>query len=75
MMMWGQQPSAAPGLEDSLCAIAIVGHSCALYPRLPGRDGGTTLPSHDAAQTSAPCGRDTEGRWGGPAGILSLIHI
>lgn len=72
MMMWGQQPSAAPGLEDSLCSIVIVGHSCALYPRLPGRDGGTTLPSHDAAQTSAPCGRDAEGRWGGPAGIRPL---
>nr|XP_047936329.1 hexokinase-3 [Anser cygnoides] len=63
MVMWGQQPSpAAPGLEDSLCAIAVVGRSCALYPRLPGRDGGGTLPSHDAAQTSAPCGRDAEGR-------------
>uniref|UniRef100_A0A8B9CGE2 hexokinase n=1 Tax=Anser brachyrhynchus TaxID=132585 RepID=A0A8B9CGE2_9AVES len=63
MVMWGQQPSpAAPGLEDNLCAIAVVGRSCALYPRLPGRDGGGTLPSHDAAQTSAPCGRDAEGR-------------
>lgn len=72
MMMWGQQPSAAPGLEDSLCSIVIVGHSCALYPRLPGHDSGTTLPSHDAAQTSAPCGRDAEGRWGGPAGIRPL---
>ncbi|XP_040429761.1 hexokinase-3 isoform X3 [Cygnus olor] len=63
MVMWGQQPSPeAPGLEDSLCAIAVVGRSCALYPRLPARDGGGTLPSHDAAQASAPCGRDAEGR-------------
>ncbi|XP_035194361.1 LOW QUALITY PROTEIN: hexokinase-3 [Oxyura jamaicensis] len=65
MVTWGQQPSpAVPGLEDSLCAIAVVGRSCALYPRLPGRDCGSggTLPSHHAAQTSAPCGRDAEGR-------------
>ncbi|KAM6055739.1 LOW QUALITY PROTEIN: hexokinase-3 [Theristicus caerulescens] len=56
----GQPPSpAAP--EDALCAIAVVGHGCPLYPRLPGRDcSGRTLQSDDAVETTAD--RDAEGR-------------
>ncbi|XP_074012223.1 hexokinase-3 [Numenius arquata] len=67
----GHLPSpAAP--EDGLGIFAIVGHSCPLYPRLPGRDcSGRTLPSDDAVETAAegrsPVGHQLGERSDGPA--------
>ncbi|XP_074460342.1 hexokinase-3 isoform X1 [Larus michahellis] len=49
---WGQPPSPA-ALEDVFDMFVVVGHSCPLYPRLPGRDcSGRTLPSDDAVETA-----------------------
>lgn len=73
------QPASPPAPEDSPGTIAIVGHSCPLYPRLLGRDcSGRTLQSADVVDTVAPWSRDAEGRWeaepgmGPPAPLVCL---
>lgn len=59
-VMWELHPSAL-GPNDG--PFAIVGHSCALYPRLPGRDSDRGTPQSLSAVDA--CSWDAEGRWGG----------
>lgn len=63
-VMWELHPSAL-GPNDG--SIAIVGHSCALYPRLPGRDSDRGTPQSLSAVDA--CSWDAKGRWGGAAGV------
>ncbi|XP_021265806.1 hexokinase-3-like isoform X4 [Numida meleagris] len=65
-VMWDLHPSAL-GPDSGPGPIAIVGRSCALYPRLPGRDSDRGTPQGPSAMDS--CGWDAEGR---PPGSLQL---
>ncbi|XP_040538985.1 hexokinase-3 isoform X5 [Gallus gallus] len=56
-VMWELHPSAL-GPNDG--SIAIVGHSCALYPRLPGRDSDRGTPQSLSAVDA--CSWDAKGR-------------
>ncbi|XP_048816370.1 hexokinase-3 [Lagopus muta] len=63
-VMWELHPSAL-GPNDG--PFAIVGHSCALYPRLPGRDSDRGTPQSLSAVDA--CSWDAEGR---PPGSIQL---